>query len=151
MDSGGVPGHRDLLSKLSSSGSDTTPALPKLQMAFPTISIDDDDIVYMASSTKHGIMENMEFMIAIDGHQYSSNELKGKLLKPTEKEPVKLTDKKEGKHTRVHGDKQTGRTRLPVNKRVMKTLEQLRAINWSCPRRLGEQMKDADNGDQGAC
>ncbi|XP_037416873.1 uncharacterized protein LOC119279912 [Triticum dicoccoides] len=66
MDAGSVPGHCDLLSKLSSSGSHTTPTLQKLQMAFPTISIDDDDIVYLASSTKHGIMEKMEFMIAID-------------------------------------------------------------------------------------
>lgn len=71
--------------------------------------------------------------------------------KPTEKEAVKLTGKKEGKPTRVHVHERTGRTRRPpVNKRVMKTLEQLRAINWSCPRRLGEQMKDAETGDQGA-
>ena len=35
-------------------------------MAFPSISIDDDAIVYLACSTKHGIMEVMEFMIAVD-------------------------------------------------------------------------------------
>ncbi|XBI21404.1 hypothetical protein VPH35_062530 [Triticum aestivum] len=140
MDAGGVPGHCDLLSKLSGSGSDTTPTLQKLQMVFPTISIDDDDIVYLASSTKHGIMEKMEFMIAIDAHQYSSNELKRKLLSQLKKEAVKVSGKKEAN--------QPG---PPVNERVMKTLEQLRAINWSCPRRLGEQMKDAETGDQGAC
>ncbi|XBI31435.1 hypothetical protein VPH35_055000 [Triticum aestivum] len=56
----------DLLSKLSGSASDTTTSLQKLQMAFPSISIDDDDIVYLACSTKHGIMEVMEFMIAVD-------------------------------------------------------------------------------------
>uniref|UniRef100_R7W5Q9 Uncharacterized protein n=1 Tax=Aegilops tauschii TaxID=37682 RepID=R7W5Q9_AEGTA len=160
MDAGGVPGHCDLLSKLSGSSSDTTPTLQKLQMVFLTISIDDDDIVYLASSTKHGIMEKMEFMIAIDvrnktlrgvaqldvkkrfvffptfytseicrylsksaasstymyslmqAHQYSSNELKRKLLSQLKKEAVKVSGKKEANQPgcmRTSGPAEQGR------------------------------------------
>ncbi|XBI21406.1 hypothetical protein VPH35_062532 [Triticum aestivum] len=65
-------------------------------------------------------------------------------LKRTKKEAVKPTHKKEGKPTRVQVDERTGKTRPPVNPRVMNTLEH-------SLRRLGEQMKDAETGDQGAC
>ncbi|XBI31441.1 hypothetical protein VPH35_055006 [Triticum aestivum] len=167
----------DLLSD-SDSGSDATLRLEKLRMAManpsrPTISIYDSHIVYFISSIKPEGMEKLEMLIAVNvrnkillgvaqrAAQKNINPMPAFLtseictylsksagtsvqLKRTEKEAVKPTHKKEGKPTRVQVDERTGKTRPPVNPGVMNTLEH-------SLRRLGEQMKDAETGDQGAC
>ncbi|XP_037482577.1 uncharacterized protein LOC119361502 [Triticum dicoccoides] len=60
----GDPHHWNLLSKLS--GSDTTPTLQKLFTAYPTISMDDDDIVYFVHSNAISLLERLELVIAVD-------------------------------------------------------------------------------------
>ncbi|XP_044411997.1 uncharacterized protein [Triticum aestivum] len=165
------PHQCNLLSRLS--GSNTVPILPKLLMAYPTISI-DDDIVYFIYTTKPRHMGKLELVIAVDVRNKAlrgvaeldaqkkfisvpafctckickyprKNTGTAVELKRTEKEAVKRTDKDlgTGKPTRVHVKEPT-RTRPPVNKRVLKTLELLQARSWSCPRRLGEQTPDAE-------
>lgn len=127
----GNPHHWNLLSKLS--GSDTTPTLQKekLYMAYPTISIDDDDIVYFLYSNGIRLLERLELVIAVDVRNktlrgvaeidvqkknfimmpvFSTSDICRYLRKstcasleltPTEKEAVKPTHKEDCKPTTV--------------------------------------------------
>ncbi|KAL6894240.1 hypothetical protein ACP4OV_008338 [Aristida adscensionis] len=56
------PRHCALLSKLN--GDSPISVLQELLMAYPTISIDDDDMVYLCSRTRH--LEKLQVLVAVD-------------------------------------------------------------------------------------